>query len=39
MMELEADIAELVRDTGFEPSVPFEEGVRRTANWLKEQVL
>lgn len=36
VMHLEADISALVRDTGFEPTVPFEEGVRLTANWLKE---
>lgn len=28
-----ADIAELVRDTGYEPSTPVEEGVRRFVEW------
>ncbi|MDR2686189.1 MAG: NAD(P)-dependent oxidoreductase [Oscillospiraceae bacterium] len=35
VMALEADIAALTRDTGFTPAVPFEEGVRLTANWLR----
>ena len=33
-MYLCADIGELTSDTGFLPSVPFEEGIRRTARWL-----
>jgi len=37
VMHLEADIGGLVRDTGFAPAVPFKEGVRRTADWLKER--
>lgn len=30
-------IEELVRDTGFTPQVPFEEAIRLTAAWIKEQ--
>lgn len=29
------DITKLKRDTGFQPSISFEEGVRRTAEWIK----
>ena len=29
VMHLQADITELTRDTGFKPTVPFEEGIRR----------
>jgi nucleoside-diphosphate-sugar epimerase len=36
-VSLAADISPLTRDTGFVPQVPFAEGVRRTANWIKEQ--
>ena len=36
VMRLEADMGELVRDTGFEPVVSFEEGVRLTASWIKQ---
>jgi len=39
VMHLEADISELTRDTGFIPNMGFEEGVRLTANWLKERNL
>jgi len=39
VMRLEGDIAELTRDTDFAPRVAFEEGVRLTANWLKERRL
>ena len=35
VMRLEADIGALARDTGFAPEVGFEEGVRRTAAWVK----
>ena len=35
VMHLEADVSQLTRDTGFAPAVSFEEGVRRTANWLE----
>jgi len=37
IMRLEADISELARDTGFVPAIPFEEGTRLTAKWLKEK--
>ena len=30
------DINALKKDTGFEPSVSFEDGIRRTISWLKE---
>lgn len=39
VMHLEADISELVRDTGFQPAIQFEEGVRLTASWQKEKQL
>lgn len=29
VMHLQADITDLTRDTGFKPTVPFEEGIRR----------
>ena len=35
VMYLCADISKLTEDTGFEPQVSFEEGVRRTAEWIK----
>ena len=35
-MNLAADIQKLCRDTGFAPSVPFAEGIRRTAAWYRE---
>ena len=37
VMHLEADIRTLVRDTGFCPEVPFEEGIRKTVAWAKTQ--
>lgn len=30
------DITKLVEDTGFRPKISFEEGIERTAMWLKE---
>lgn len=30
------DISSLVEDTGFAPDMPFAEGIRRTAEWIKE---
>lgn len=36
VMYLCADISTLTEDTGFRPQVSFEEGVRRTAQWMKE---
>lgn len=36
-MSLETfDISELVNDCGFKPEISFEEGIRRTFEWLKE---
>lgn len=35
----EFDIRAVKRDTGFEPQVSFAEGIRRTAEWIKEQEL
>ncbi len=35
VMYLCADTAELVRDTGFEPSVQFEDGIEKTIEWYK----
>lgn len=36
IMELYADIEALRRDTGFVPKVTFEEGIRRTMEWIME---
>lgn len=30
------DITKLHKDTGFEPFIPFREGIERTARWIKE---
>ena len=35
VMHLEADISELTADTGFKPTISFEEGLKRTINWIK----
>lgn len=37
VMHLCADISELKRDIGFEPSVSFEEGIRRTITWIRNE--
>lgn len=37
VMYLCADISELTEDTGFVPKVGFEEGIRKTLKWYKEQ--
>ena len=37
VMHLEADISELTADTGFKPTISFEEGLKRTINWIKKQ--
>ena len=34
-MRLVADISTLREDTGFEPSTPFDTGIRRTIEWMK----
>ncbi len=39
VMFLQADITKLKKDTGFSPAVPFEEGIRRTAQWYRERYL
>lgn len=36
VMHLCADIGALSQDTGFKPSVGFEEGIKRTVGWLRE---
>ncbi len=36
VMHLAADISRLTEDTGFTPMVSFEEGIRRTADWMRE---
>ena len=30
------DVRSLKEDTGFEPKVSFEEGIERTAEWIRE---
>ena len=35
VMHLEADISDLTRDTGFKPSVSFEDGIRETIEYVK----
>ena len=35
VMYLSADISRLKEDTGFEPEVAFEDGIRRTVEWEK----
>ncbi|HMM06115.1 MAG TPA: NAD(P)-dependent oxidoreductase [Clostridiales bacterium] len=37
VMYLCADISELTADTGFEPHVPFEEGIQKTINWCRRE--
>ncbi len=39
VMYLCADISELTDDTGFIPSIPFEEGIARTVAWCKKHQL
>ena len=38
VMYLCADIENLQRDTGFQPEISFEEGIRRTVQWYKEEM-
>jgi UDP-glucose 4-epimerase len=33
-----ADISRTTRDVGYEPAVPFEDGLRKTVGWYKETV-
>ena len=35
VMHLCADITELIRDTGFEPIYSFEEGIKETIEWMR----
>lgn len=35
VMHLEADIEELIKDTGFYPEYTFEEGIRETIQWVR----
>lgn len=37
VMNLCADISELTEDTGFFPEISFEEGIRKTIDWVKER--
>ena len=39
VMHLEADISELTADTDFKPSISFEEGLRETIEWAKNQLM
>lgn len=34
VMHLEADVSDLTADTGFKPTITFEEGLKRTINWI-----
>ena len=36
VMNLEADISELKKDTGFKPEYSFKEGIKETIKWYKE---
>jgi UDP-glucuronate 4-epimerase len=31
-----ADVADLVRDTGFQPSTPLEVGIKKFVDWYRE---
>lgn len=35
VMHLEADITELTNDTGFKPTISFEEGIKKTIEWYR----
>ena len=37
VMHLSCDISKLKKDTGFEPQISFEEGIKRTIEWISEQ--
>lgn len=39
VMELCPDISSLQKDTGFSPSVTFSEGIKKTIQWYKENIL
>jgi nucleoside-diphosphate-sugar epimerase len=36
VMHLEGDITKLCNDTGFEPKISFEEGIKKTIEWARE---
>ena len=36
VMHLQADITDLIRDTGFKPEYSFENGIAETIRWMKE---
>ena len=36
VMNLQADICELAKDTGFAPVYTFEKGIRETVEWYRE---
>ena len=38
IMNLQADIGKLTKDTGFMPGIPFEEGIRMTVSWYREKL-
>ena len=38
VMYLCANISKLTEDTGFEPEISFEEGIRRTVDWCREEM-
>lgn len=38
VMHLEADLSPLTADTGFVPKVRFEDGIRKTIDWVKTQI-
>lgn len=38
VMHLSCDIRKIMKDTGFEPIVSFEEGINLTKNWIVEQM-
>ncbi|MFX6288822.1 protein CapI, partial [Acinetobacter baumannii] len=37
VMETFADVDDLMRDTGFRPRTPIEQGIRRFVTWYREQ--
>ena len=37
VMYLKADISALREDTGFEPLIDFEVGIRKTIDWVRKQ--
>ena len=38
VMYLCADISDLRKDTGFEPTTPFEDGIQKTIDWARGQI-